>query len=139
MGVWLYASLVELLGPRQEPVFHVATEGEAMQAAHSRAVAELPDVKGRFHAGLRPGQILYVKHGFPTPDGSKEYMWLAVERWTAAHVVGTLVNEPDDVSELQLGQEVEIDEAAIFDWMVQLSAERREGGYTLEITHSESH
>jgi len=138
MGVWLYASLVELLGPRQEPVFHVATEGEVMQAAHARAVAELPDVKARFHAGLRPGQILYVKYGFPTPDDSKEFMWLAVERWTATQVVGTLVNEPDDVPELQLGQEVAIDEADIFDWMIQLSAERREGGYTLDVANNQS-
>jgi uncharacterized protein YegJ (DUF2314 family) len=138
MGVWLYATLVELLGPRQEPVFHVATDGEAMLAAHARAVAELPGVKGRFLAGLRPGQILYVKHGFPTPHGSKEYMWLVAERWKGSQVVGTLVNEPEDVPELQLGQEVEIEEAAIFDWMIQLSAERREGGYTLEITQGES-
>jgi len=138
MGVWLYASLVELLGPREGPVVHVETGGEAMQVAHARAVAELPAVKARFQAGLRPGQILYVKHGFPTPDGSKEYMWLAVERWTAAGVVGTLVNGPDDVPELQLGQEVEIDGAAIFDWMIQLSAGRREGGYTLDVTNNES-
>ena len=65
-------------------------------------------------------------------------MWLAVERWTATQVVGTLVNEPDDVPELQLGQEVAIDEADIFDWMIQLSAERREGGYTLDVANNQS-
>ena len=138
MGVWLNASLRELLGSRQDHIVHVDTGGQAMQQAHVRAVAELPDVKARFRTGLRPGQILYVKHGFPTPDGSKEYMWLAVERWTAAQVIGTLVNEPDEVPELELGQEVAIDEADIFDWMIQLSAERREGGYTLDVANNES-
>lgn len=138
MGVWLNASLSELLGPRPDYIVHVDTAGEAMQAAHLRAVEELPDVKARFRTGLRPGQILYVKHGFPTPDGSKEYMWLAVEQWTGAQVVGTLVNKPDEVPELELGQEVGIDEADIFDWMIQLSADRREGGYTLDVANSES-
>jgi uncharacterized protein YegJ (DUF2314 family) len=138
MGVWLNASLRELLGPRQDHIVHVDTGGEAMQRAHVRSVAELPDVKARFSAGLRPGQILYVKHGFPTPDGSKEYMWLAVEQWTGGQVVGTLVNEPDEVPELELGQKVAIDEADIFDWMIQLSAARREGGYTLDVASNES-
>jgi hypothetical protein len=138
MGVWLNASLKELLGRPQTPIAQVETGAEIMQAAHARAIAELPGVKARFRTGLRPGQILYVKHGFPTPHGSKEYMWLSIQRWSGAQLVGTLVNEPDEVPDLRLGQEVEIDEAGIFDWMIQLSAERREGGYTLEITHHQS-
>jgi uncharacterized protein YegJ (DUF2314 family) len=65
-------------------------------------------------------------------------MWLAVEQWKGGQVAGTLVNEPDEVPELELGQEVAIDEADIFDWMIQLSAERREGGYTLDVANNES-
>lgn len=135
-GVWLNRVAETLLGYSGEHRM-VNDESERMLEAHTRAVSELPHAKQRFTAGLRPGEVLYVKHGFDTRTESREYLWLVVTEWTGGSVRGLIVNEPMDVPSLTLGQTVTVDEAGLFDWMIQLPGDRREGGYTLTVTLEE--
>jgi uncharacterized protein YegJ (DUF2314 family) len=131
-GVWLNQLVHDLLGA--QPTFRVvSTDSEAMQAAHRQAVAELPKVKSRFQAGLRPGEHLHVKHGFPLGDGEHEYMWVGVSTWKGETLRGQLVNVPRYRADLRAGQSVEVDEREIFDWVLLRHDGEMEGGYTDQV------
>jgi len=108
-----------------------------MEAAHQRAVRELPGVKRRFQAGLRPGETLLVKYGFPTPGEGHEYMWVAVNTWTADRLKGQLANDPQVRLDLRAGQTVELVEQDVFDWMIHLPDGGTEGGYTTAVVEQE--
>ena len=108
-----------------------------MEAAHQRAVRELPGAKRRFQAGLRPGETLLVKHGFPTRDGGHEYMWVAVNTWTGDRLEGQLANDPQVRMDLRAGQTVQLAEQDVFDWMIHLPNGGTEGGYTTAVVEQE--
>jgi uncharacterized protein YegJ (DUF2314 family) len=136
-GVWLNKVAGVLLGSTSNPRM-VKTASERMQEAHTRAIAEMPYAKKRFADGLRPGELLFVKHGFETQSGSQEYLWLVVTQWPGQHVVGQLANDPHDVPGLKIGQTVTVAEADLFDWMIQLPGDQSEGGYTSQVVIEES-
>ena len=135
-GVWLSNALDRLVGSEHE-IRMARTRSEAMQRAHERAIAELPALKARFQAGLGLAQVLFVKHGFPTPSGSAEFMWLAINRWEGTRLVGQLSNEPREIPGLRIGQTVTLAETDVFDWMIQYPDGGREGGYTNEVALNE--
>jgi hypothetical protein len=130
-GAWLFDTLEQFIGS-QPSVMDADTSGDAMQAAHRRAVAELPRIKNRFVRGLRPGETLYVKHGFPAGRRGKEYMWVVVNRWTGTDLHGQLVNNARD-SKLRAGHEVDLTETDVFDWVLELPHGEHEGGYTTDV------
>jgi uncharacterized protein YegJ (DUF2314 family) len=136
-GEWLY-SVMKRLVPVDDVPRMAATESDEMTAAHERAAAELPQIRARFQKGLRPGEILLVKHGFPTPDESREYMWVTVTRWNEGKISGQLSNIPNDVPSLRLGQMVTISESDVFDWMLRLAHGETEGGYTNAVVNRQS-
>lgn len=115
----------------------VEPDSEAMEAAHLRAVQELPVAKRRFQDGLQPGETLYVKHGFPTGDEGHEYIWLVVNTWSDDRLRGQIANDPRLRLDLHAGQEVELRDADVFDWMVSLRDGTREGGYTVAVVERE--
>jgi len=125
-GIWLNQVAGQLLGS-EDRVRMTDTSAEAMTRAHERAVAELPQVKQRFMAGLKPGEVLFIKHGFPTSTGSKEYIWAAVNRWEESALTVQVANDPADVPGLRTGMTVMLGEADVFDWMLQLPGDRSEG------------
>ncbi len=129
-GEWLYALLAELYG-KQETMRFAKRGSEAMRQAHRRAVDELPAVKKRFLRGLEPGETLYVKHGFPVADGELEFMWLSVTTWDATTIAGALANDSHHLAELRAGRSVNVEEAAVFDWMISGPEGGYEGGYTI--------
>jgi uncharacterized protein YegJ (DUF2314 family) len=129
-GVWLNGLLGDLLGLGESTLRNVKTDSEAMEAAHLQAVAELPQIKQRFSAGLRPGETLIVKHGFPTQQEQNEYMWLAVNTWRGDRLQAQLMNNPQVRRDLRAGQTVEIRENEVFDWALMLPNGDLEGGYT---------
>jgi uncharacterized protein YegJ (DUF2314 family) len=136
MGVWTADVLDRLVGSWDEP--HLArTSSDAMQQAHRRAMREIADVKTRFLSGLAPGHILFHKRGFATPDGGAEYMWIAVSEWSEKSVTGTLASHPRLVANVRTGERVVFPESEIFDWMIELSNGRHEGGYTSEVVSKE--
>jgi uncharacterized protein YegJ (DUF2314 family) len=135
-GIWLNHVASQLLGS-EDKVRMTDTSGEAMTRAHGRAVAELPQIKQRFMAGLKPGEVLFIKHGFPTSTGSKEYIWATVNRWEGSALTVQVANDPTDVPGLQRGMTVMLGETDVFDWMLQLPGDRSEGGYTTKVVLDE--
>lgn len=137
-GIWLNQIAGQLLGS-EDKVRMTRTSGEAMTRAHERAVAELPQIKQRFMAGLQPGEVLFIKHGFPTSAGSKEFIWATVNRWEGSALTVQVANDPADVPGLLIGMTVMLGEADVFDWMLQLPGDRSEGGYTTKVVLDEGH
>lgn len=90
--------------------------------ALSKAQLELykATIKKRFRKGLQYGEVLLVKAPFETSAGGNEWMWVEVTKLGAGgKVEGLLANDPDDVPELVSGSEVVVEEAELFDWMLQ--------------------
>jgi len=130
---WLYTVVEALSEQKSETPIMAKTDSDEMTAAHERAMAEMPEVKQRFGGGLRPGEVLFMKYGFGTPDGDREFMWFAVTGWSGPMVAGQLANEPRQIPTLRLGQEVSIPEGDVFDWMVQRPDGSHDGGYTSDV------
>ena len=85
-------------------------------AAVQRARARLPEWRKRFHAGLRPGDILCVKKEFKTPDGQVERMWVEIIEWSDdGAITGVLQNEPVKATDFQEGQQLQFHEADVLD------------------------
>ena len=90
-----------------------------------------PSARGRpFARGLRPGETLYVTHGFAVGPDSREYMWLVVQTWEGSRIRGQLVNTARDRDDLKAGQAVELQDVEVFDWMIELPDGEQDGGYT---------
>ncbi len=135
-GVWIHGALADLYGT-EDTLRNVATDSEAMEAAHLQAVSELPSVRERFQAGLPPGDMLIVKHGFPTGEEHHEYMWLVVNTWRGDRLQAQLANEPQIRLDLRAGQVVDLREADIYDWAVVHRDGQMEGGYTNRVVETE--
>jgi uncharacterized protein YegJ (DUF2314 family) len=136
---WLY-QLVSDLKETENNHCYVSEDNEAMEAAHYRAMAELVSIKSRFQAGLRAGETLFVKHGFPpvADAGEREYMWVVVNRWAKGRVEGHLANDPYLRRDLHAGSPVEIRDDEIFDWLLSRPDGDYEGGYTLNVLLKQS-
>ncbi|HEV2217114.1 MAG TPA: DUF2314 domain-containing protein, partial [Candidatus Dormibacteraeota bacterium] len=80
-----------------------------------------------------PGEVLFMKHGFATPDGDREFMWFAVTAWAGPMVAGQLANEPRQIPSLRIGQAVSIPETDVFDWMLRRPDGSHDGGYTSDV------
>ena len=135
-GVWLH-SVVAALEPREDPVVRPPENDPALAGARKEARSRLPAVKRRFLAGLAPGEALYVKHAF-TEDEVVEHMWVAVTSWDGQMVEGTLANDPQDIRTLRGGQAVEIDEAAVDDWLLRRADGTREGGFSAKVLEGDA-
>jgi hypothetical protein len=127
---WLYVMLEDLFGSENE-VQMIEGGSETMEAAHLRAVAELPSVKQRFQSGLPLGAALYIKHGFERPrDEGEEFMWIAVKTWRGDQIAGTLANDPQYCLNLRVGQPIQLSESQVFDWLITTLDGAHEGEYT---------
>jgi len=136
-GVWWSTELTELFGAGESTLRLINSDSEAMDAAHLKATRELPAVRARYAAGLSPGEILSVKHGFPTSDGGHEYMWLVVTSWRGDRLRCTLMNQPEVRRDLRQGQRIDLRESDLFDWCLHLPDGGYEGGYTEEVVDRE--
>lgn len=77
-------------------------------------------IKKRFQKGLLPGEKLLVKAPFPADSGGNEWMWVEVSKIKPdGTIIGTLSNDPNDVSDLMSGDEVVVVEAELFDWILK--------------------
>ena len=134
--IWLNTIAQRLLSSSDE--IRAAGSGSvSMLQAHDRAISELSYAKDRFTTGLKPGETLYIKRGFETPSGSKEFLWLVVTRWSGNRLIAQVAKEPRELPELRLGQTITVEEASIFDWMIALPHDRSEGGYTSHVAVQE--
>lgn len=131
---WLYSVLDTLTERKPSQPYMAKTEGDEMTAAHNRAMSEMGYVKQRFGIGLSPGEVLFMKYGFQTPEGEREFMWFAVTGWSGPNVAGQLANEPRQIPSLRIGQPVSIPETDVFDWMLQRPDGSHDGGYTSDVS-----
>jgi len=137
MGIWLNSLLTDLIG--SDPQLAVVETGdEAMEAAHQNALAELPRIRTRFQNGFRLGEVLHIKHGFPIPGGAHEYMWIAVTGWREGRIRGQLANDPQYRSDLRAGQNVEIGEEEVYDWLIVHTDGSIEGAFTNRLLETEN-
>jgi uncharacterized protein YegJ (DUF2314 family) len=87
--------------------------------AHRAARSGLMDFKEKFKVNpSREAEIFAVKVGFRSPSGDYEWMWVSLEEWRGATLVGRLQNSPSLRKDLEKGGPVHITEAEIFDWAV---------------------
>lgn len=135
-GIWLNALLKDLFGGDAE-LAEIATGDADMEIAHREALNELPLIRSRFQAGFRSGEALHIKHGFPTPDSSREFMWIAVTRWENGCIRGFLANDPQYRHDLRAGQSIEIAEEDAFDWLIVHPDGREEGAFTNRLLQEE--
>lgn len=89
---------------------------ERIKAASAAAKKKLPKLKDDFNRGLKPGEYIYVKAPFATPDGSDEWMWVEVIGWDK-QIKGILQNEPFNIPTLRAGAEVYVSQDKIFDYI----------------------
>lgn len=107
-----------------------------MQAAHEEAMATFGHFKERFRATQTEESNdaeFMVKISFPTPDGSKEFLWAAILDWSEGRITATLLNSPENVPDLQGGQEATVDESEVGDWMIVKQDRTWEGCYTDQV------
>ncbi|MCA9262060.1 MAG: DUF2314 domain-containing protein, partial [Planctomycetales bacterium] len=104
-------------------------DGE-LHAARRRAKEKLPLLRGKMERGLAPGEVLMVKAPFKATDGSNEWMWVEVAQWQGDRIRGALRNEPEDVPQLRIGQQVEVSMGDVFDYLYRRADGVVEGNET---------
>jgi uncharacterized protein YegJ (DUF2314 family) len=134
------------LGRKSEPPSAQFSEVETVDAqkkaahqrlleAHKRAMSGLAAFKKSFkESDLPTGDIHAVKIGFPVHGGDYEWMWVSLEAWRGASLVGQLENSPIRRKDLHKGSTVHVSEREVFDWaIVSRSGALLNGAYTEKI------
>lgn len=135
---WMAPTIVQLLGgdlpeptPPQDDT--PPEPSDPVEAAHARAMKDLPELKRRVQKGLPGGHDVYVKRAFPLPDGGQEYMWIHVTSWIDDLVRGRLATHPRYRTDLHAGQTLQCVEEDIFDWLFIFPDGREMGGFTDQV------
>lgn len=120
--------------PPAPPVAVVAptTLAEAQAAMRQRLSA----VHTAFVAGLPTGARLAVSVPFDCPDGSREYLWVNVNSWQSTRLSGRVISVPTRTRTVQQGQDVTVDQAAVFDYLLKNEDGTREGNTVAEFARS---
>ncbi|MCL2156478.1 MAG: DUF2314 domain-containing protein [Methanobrevibacter sp.] len=71
-----------------------------------------------------------------TQETIKEYMWIGDIDFDGIHVKGTLLNEPNELTNIKEGDSVEIPLSKIADWMFSID-QKVYGGFTVQTIRSE--
>jgi uncharacterized protein YegJ (DUF2314 family) len=133
---WMAPMLTELVGgevPLHPETAETAEPSDPMEAAHHKALEELPELRRRYQKGLPSGHDVYVKRGFPLPDGGREYMWIHVTGWFDGMVRGRLATHPRYRTDLHAGQALQCAEEDVYDWLLIFPDGREMGGYTDQV------
>ena len=125
------AALDRLYGYEDEVV--PVRPDERLAAASELARAQLPALREHFLAGMEPGEYVSVKSPFTTDSGGVEYMWVGVRAWEGEKIEGILNNEPYEVSDLQAGQMVTVQQSEVFDYIHTHADGSSTGNTTAEI------
>jgi uncharacterized protein YegJ (DUF2314 family) len=130
------AMLIGLFGAVEDTAVDVQHDAEVL-AASRKAREKLLAFKPTFQAGLPPGEVLLVKAPFHAVDGGREWMWVEVIEWKGHQIIGTLLNQPAYIASLKEGQQVEVSEADVFDYIRNLADGSSEGNETAKLLHPE--
>jgi uncharacterized protein YegJ (DUF2314 family) len=80
-----------------------------------------------FMSGVPDGVRFAVSVPFDCPDGSREYLWVEVQRWEGSRLTGHVINSPTRTRAAQKGQSVVVDQGRVFDYLLKHSDGSREG------------
>lgn len=130
------AMQIDFFGTEEDPA-HDVEHGEEVLAASRKARERLLGLKPGFQAGLPLGEVLFVKAPFRTTDGGQEWMWVEVVEWKGTRITGSLLNQPVKIPSLKEGQEVEVSEEEVFDYIHQRADGSTEGNETARLLHLE--
>lgn len=106
--------LDELFEVRQAPVVRIANDDPRMAAAVAEARERWPEFVAAFKA-RQPGGNYAVKVPI-TRDDNTEFIWLEVIGLEPEYVHGRLANDPVNLGNLELGDQVEAPIAELNDW-----------------------
>jgi len=116
----------------QAPVVMGSGDDAAMAAAERKA----RDTVDEFITALenpRPEQQAFaVKARFEDGEQS-EYMWLSNIQLIDGKFVGAIDNEPQLISNIEIGDRKTVDPGEISDWMILVDNGEVTGGYTIEV------
>ncbi len=116
----------------EDSIARISHTDELLDASRS-ALANLPKLREAFNAGLKPGEYIQVKARFGTPGGGNEWMWVEVINWKGRNITGILSNEPADIPYLHSGQQLEVHEEDLFDYIHEFPDGKKEGNTTGQI------
>jgi len=105
---------------------------ERLLDAHNRAISELAAFKKSFQEAESSDDVHAVKIGFPVQGGKYEWMWVSLDAWSGASIVGRLENTPILRKDLSKGSKVRIREQDIFDWAISHRGGIVKGAFTEE-------
>lgn len=122
-------AMVSSLFGSEDSIVHIKHDEEIL-AASQRAKKKLPELRRAFVAGLEPGEFIQLKAPFARPDEGEEWMWVEVTSWKGNTIKGLLKNEPFEIPDLHAGQEVEISQEDVFDFIRRKPDGTEEGNET---------
>lgn len=108
----------------------VSKDDPAMNAAIAKARATSGDFVKAFHEQRNGTSDFYVKKPYPTPDGSKEHMWIEVSSEADGVFTGRISNDAEFTRDVKFGQEVTVKIEEISDWKYT-DGRKLMGGYTI--------
>ena len=134
-----HALLVDMFGAVPSAILGAPSGDKELAEASRRAKEKIPRLKQEFNAGLRAGDRLLVKAPFRADDGSKEFMWVEIVRWSASgELRGLLSSDPRSIRSLRAGQEVTVVELDVYDYLRTYADGRTEGNETGRILQQRS-
>lgn len=119
-----------------ENISYIDKDDEEINDAIRKAKASFKQFEKAFSLDSKNEQYygFTIKEAFPTPDGSKEHMWIGEISFDGTNYTGVLANEPIHVTEVKYGDTITINTKNISDWMYfdrQLNLAH--GGYTMRV------
>jgi len=116
--------------PANPPVIEIAPDDPRMQAAVAEARERWPEFVAAFE-NRAADERFSVKAPF-NDDEHMEFMWVEVTAVEGKLILGTLGNEPVNVSNVKLGQRVRVQIDELNDWIFFRDDELH-GGFTIKV------
>lgn len=94
-----------------------------------KAKKTLPDAKKKFSNGLNKGEAFFLTIRLFDKDGKIEQIFVRVKNWNGENITGTIASDLNVVKEYKSGQEINLKEKDILDWLITKSDGSEEGNY----------
>jgi len=123
----LDAALFELSEP---PVLSIECDDEALLSGVAEAKQRWPEFVQRFVSHDAENDSFAVKAPV-TREEVTEFIWIDVDKLEAGRLRGTLQNAPVNLGDLNLGDQVEVLESDVYDWVYVVGLDDPVGMFTL--------
>ena len=100
------------------------------------AMAGYPDAKGRYLAGLPPGEMFFVTTILRDPTGFFEQVFVLVDRIDKGMVTGRITSEIGVVDGFKKGQVHTFAEPEVIDWVITKPDGSEEGNVVGRFVHT---